>query len=323
MRSDRPYPAPDDEPESAGQECARDQWCSARIITFVDGERIVTPAQSPRPYCDRCATFLADCAKDLPGYWVRLAAAIGDPLVAEVQIHSPFGPQVILREDVESHMAFMAFTLGGWAARVRSVPGLSLSPLGHPHGSAKGVRDNARVLARHITPLIALQDAWMTRQVFMPPMPRDEDMRALGTDWLPSADVLPPREPAEPIPADLVEEFGDRELIRVTIDSLQPQVLAGGEDAGRDIQWLHYRSRSLLLETNPPPELLIVPCRQCTWRSLRRAWPDSERDLYSRCDNCQDEMDWPEYEINAKRWVAYHRAHATPVLADAPDAVLA
>jgi hypothetical protein len=128
--------------------------------------------------------------------------------------------------------------------------------------------------------------------------------------------------PGEPLPPDLAEEYADYEIVRVTIDSLQPMVLADGEDAGRDIQWLHYRSRSLLLETNPPPELLITPCRQCTRRTLRRAWPDSERDLYSRCDHCQDEMSSEEYDVNSRRWVAYHRARTEnrPVLGEVPVA---
>lgn len=142
-----------------------------------------------------------------------------------------------------------------------------------------------------------------------------------GTDWLPDGAVATPRAPVDPIPADLVELYADHELVRVTIDSIQPMDMADGEDAGREIQYLHYRCRSLLLETNPKPELLISPCRQCSHRALYRAWPDGDRDLVSRCAQCGDEMTSDEFDVNAKRWLAYHRAHAErPVLGEAPAA---
>lgn len=309
----------------SGQSCARGDFCLGRVITWDGDTRIVTPARSPRPYCDRCQRQIGTWAGDLPGFYVRLAFLIGEPVQTEwpaaLSGDEGGGPQVIIREDVEGHMRLLAATVAGWAARVRAVPGLELSPPKYPHGSLGGVRDNAVILATHTGPLIALQRAWMTRLVPMPPMPRDEDMMASGADWLPDGTLAMPRAPADPIPADLVELYADHELMRVTIDSIQPLGTADGEDAGREIQYLHYRCRSLLLETNPPPELLLVPCRQCTLRSLRRAWPESDRDLYSRCDNCQDEMDSPEYEQNSRRWLAYHKAHAErPVLADVPAA---
>jgi hypothetical protein len=308
-----------DEDQAGQRPCARGDFCARRTVTFEDGERIITPAMSPRAYCDRCSGHIARCAADLPGFWLRLAAKIGDPLQAEVQVHIPFGPQVILREDVDAHLRFTALTVAGWAGRVRGIG--RIAPPVRAHDCAGGVRDNALLLERHVTVLLALGPGWMTRQIPVPPMPRDEDMRVLGTDWLPQpGQVAPAREPAEPLPPDLAQEYADHELVRVTIDSMQPMVLADGEDAGRDIQWLHYRSRSLLLETNPPPEVLITPCRQCTRRALRRAWPDSERDLYSRCDYCQDEMSSEEYDVNAKRWVAYHQHQEMPVLEATPAA---
>jgi hypothetical protein len=307
----------------AGQhDCERGDWCSSRLVTFVDGERIVTPGQTPRAYCDRCQEYLAGCAADLPGYWLRLSLMTGDPLQATVPVHIPFGPQVIVREDIDSWLRYAAFTLGSWAGRVRGVPGLQLSAPKYPHDTAKGVRDNAEVLRKHVSVLLALQDSWMTRQVPMPPMPRDEDMGFPARDWLPDGSLVIPRDPAAPFPDDLAEEYAEFELIRVTIDSIQPWMESGAVEAGRELQWLHYRARSLLLETNPPPELLIAPCRQCTWRALRRAYPESDRDLYSRCDNCGDEMDWEDYNVNAKRWLAYHKAQTEnlPVLGETPAA---
>ena len=305
----------------SGRPCSRGDFCLGRVITWDGDTRIVTPARSPRPYCDKCQGQIGTWAAELPGFYLRLAFLIGDPLQSEVPVKTPFGPQVIVREDVEGHMRLLASTVAGWAARVRAVPGLSLSPLKYPHDSLAGVRDNAVILATHTGPLIALQRAWMTRVVPMPPMPREEDMMTAGTDWLPDGAVATPRAPVDPIPADLVELYADHELVRVTIDSIQPMDMADGEDAGREIQYLHYRCRSLLLETNPKPELLISPCRQCSHRALYRAWPDGDRDLVSRCAQCGDEMTSDEFDVNAKRWLAYHRAHAErPVLGEAPAA---
>lgn len=303
--AERPYWA-HSEPEPVTDEsqryCARGEYCSQRIVTFRDGERVITPALSPRPYCDRCQEHIARCAGDLPGFWLRLAAKIGDPLQAEVQVHVPFGPQVILREDVDAHLRLTASLLGAWSARVRAVARLS-APEG-AHDSPGGIRDNARVVEKHAAVLLALQPGWMTR----------------GFTFLPGRRGKP-----DLISEDIESEYGDTEIIRAGVDFVDLPVMAGGEDAGRDVQWLHYRSRSLLLETNPPPELLIPPCRQCTWRALRRAWPDGERDLYSRCDRCGDEMGPEEYDVNAKRWVACHKARAAapgdrPVLEATPAA---
>jgi len=269
--------------------CARGEWCSRRIVTIQDGERVVTAALTPRSFCDGCQEYIARCAAELPAFWLRLSAMIGDPLQAEVQVRIPHGPQILLREDVDAHLRLSASTVGAWAARVRAVARLSAAE--HAWDTAEGVRDNAGVLARHAAVLLALQPGWMTRGFSFPP----------GRKGKP--DVI----------SDEIEaEHGDCEIIRAGVDFVDLPVMADGEDAGREVQYLHYRARSLLLETNPPPELLITPCRNCTWRALRRAWPDGERDLFSRCDHCGDEMDWPEYEINAKRWVAFHKAQTTP-----------
>ena len=291
------HSAPEISTEEEGlRRCARGDWCSRRIVTFQDGERVVTAALTPRPFCDGCQEYIAKCATELPAFWVRLSAMIGDSPQVEWPPTLPGndeggGPRILLREDVDAHLRLSASTLGAWAARVRAVPQLALSEPEHAHDTPEGVRDNAGILARHASVLLALQPGWMTRGFCFPP----------GRKGKP--DVI----------SDEIEaEHGDSEIIRAGVDFVDLPVMADGEDAGREVQYLHYRARSLLLETNPPPELLITPCRNCTWRALRRAWPDGERDLFSRCDHCGDEMDWPEYEINAKRWVAFHKAQTTP-----------
>lgn len=285
---ERPASVPAQDIGEGMRRCARGDWCLSRIITFTDGERSISPALTPRAYCDRCAEHIARCAADLPGFWLRLKYAIGDSVQAEVPVHAPFGPQVILREDVDAHLRLSAVLLGGWAARVRGVPQLALSAPEHAWDTPAGVRDNARVLAMHASVLLAMQPGWMTR-TFRTPLGEEDQ------EWL-----------------------ADCEIVRVGVDYIETQVRTDGEDAGRDLQYLHYRARSLLLETSPPPEVLISPCRDCTWRALRRVW---DRGMFSRCDHCGDEMDWPAYQANSKRWAAYHRAHSErPVLGEVPAA---
>src|SRR5215469_6457007 len=156
----RPDPS-QPETESGERRCARGEWCSNRVVTLEDGERVVTAALTPRAFCDGCQEYIARCAGELPAFWLRLKHMIGDPLQAEVQVHVPFGPQVLLREDVDAHLRLMASIIGGWAARVRAVARLSAPQ--SAWDSAEGVRDNARVLARHAAALLALQPGWTTR----------------------------------------------------------------------------------------------------------------------------------------------------------------
>ena len=302
--------------------CARGDWCSERTVTIEDGERVITPGLTWRPYCDSCESHIAslligtpdDPDRAMGALYQRLAESIGSPLQADVWVPSPFGPLVPLREDIDAHMRVMALVLGAWAARVRGV--VRLAESGYPYASPERVAADAVMLSRHITVLLALQPGWVTRSF---PMHRDDEP-VLGEDWLPSGKLLPPRSRTEPIPADIADAHPDAEIIRAGVDYVQLPVLASGEDAGLEILHMHYVGRRLLLETNPPPEILLVQCRQCTHRSLRRAWPgpDAERDIYSRCDNCHDEMGSDEYDVNAKRWLAYHRAQQQnrPVLGE-------
>jgi hypothetical protein len=304
------------------RECARMEWCSERTVTVEDGERIVNPALTYRPYCDSCERHIASLlagAPDDPGramgaLYQRLAKSIGSPLQADVHVPAPFGPLIPLREDIDAHMRVMASALGGWAARVRAM--VRLSDAEHPFASPERVIEDAAMLGTHITVLLALQPGWVTRSF---PMYRDDEPLS-GEDWLPSGEMLTPRSRTEPIPADTADTHADAEIIRAGVDYVQLPVLASGEDAGLEILHMHYVGRRLLLETNPPPEILLVQCRQCTSRSLRRAWPDpgAERDVYSRCDGCGDEMGSEEYDVNARRWLAYHRANQgnRPVLGE-------
>ena len=276
------------EPQS-GRPCARGDWCSQREVTIEGGERIITPAMTPghsRPYCHWCEQYLAGCARELPGYYLRLGAMLGDPLQAQVQVHAPFESQTPVREDVDAHMRLMAAILGGWEHRVRATARLWLPDPEGRHDTPAVILRAATTLAGQVSVLMAMQSGWMTRTF---PFPFDDDTSELLAD------------------AEMVRAGEGYAVVMTRVD---------GEEAGREIQWLHYRCRSLLLETNPPPEILISPCRKCTRRELRRAYPDGKRDRYSRCGWCGDEMTMAEFDTNAKRWLAYHSGRRRAVLGE-------
>lgn len=273
------------------RECARGDWCSGRTVEIRDKERIVTPAATYLPYCRACETWitvvLEDPADGMAALYGRLEAAIGDQLQADVHVPAPFGPQIEMRLDIDAHMRMTADILGGWCARVRAARKLTANQ--HPHGSPEAVADDAAKLAGHMTVLMALQPGPMRRTYRLPLHP------------------------------EVADRIAAAEILAVTDTDLTALEEVGAEDAGREILYLHYGARKALLETNPPPEPLRAPCRLCTppSRSLRRAWPDGpeDRDLYSRCGACGDEMGYDEYAQNALRWHAYYRAHQErPVL---------
>lgn len=264
--------------------CARGPWCGAAAITIEDGQRVVTPAWTYRPFCEPCERHLVgllegipdDPARSFARLYGRLGAAIGDPQQADVRVPAPFGPQTPIREDIDACMRLTAVTLRGWAARTRA--NARLTEARHAPGTAAGVAEDAQVLALNITVLLSLQPGWMRRTY------------------------------RTPLSDELAGWLADDEILSVSDHDVTVLTEVDGETAGQELLHLHYLGRRCLLETNPPPEILITPCRKCTYRELRRAWADGERDLYSRCARCNDEMTQIEYDRNVIRWNAYYRA---------------
>ena len=196
---------------------------------------------------------------------------------------SPFGPQLPLREDVDAHMRLMAALLPSWEARVRATARLSRPDPQQRQDSPEAITRACTTLAAHAAVLFALQPGWMTRTF------------------------------RYPLDDETAERFADTEIVRIGEDYVSVMTLIGAEDAGREFQFLHYRARSVLLETNPPPEILISPCRHCEMRSLRRAWPEAGGvDLYSRCASCRDEMTAGEYREWTVRNAAFYRHKLSP-----------
>lgn len=266
--------------------CARGEHCAGKKIILQGDERTIVPARTSRPFCLRCESHIVQCARELPAFYLRLAFMLGDPAQSSVAVRSPFGPQTPVREDVDAHMRLMAALLAGWDRRVRIVKKLTLPDPDARHDTVAAVQAAAGTLVKFPAVMFALDRAWT--------------MRAFR--W--------------PVNEELTPWLSDCEIVRTGEGYGVLMIQASGEDAGREVQYLHHRARSILLETNPPVELLVMPCRECTHRTLRRAWADSQADLYSKCDRCGDEMTQAEYDANAKRWTSYYRAHQRAKLAE-------
>ena len=265
--------------------CARGPWCSGRVITIENGERIVLAAITPRAYCDGCQDHIASCLADFPGLYVRLALEIAQPRQAETLIKVPFGPSLPLSESIDAHMRLITETLCSWEDRIRDVA--SLSDLGakgeRPQDKGSDLERSLSVIEPRVTVLLSLGPQDMIRFVRPDLAPDDAAVLASHGGML---KVITP---------------------------------LAGQDAGAEILHMHYLARRLLLETNPPQPLLPdFRCRVCEQKLLRKAAPPWHEDgewFKSRCDNCGDEMTDEDYKQNALRWIAYERAHlATPVL---------
>ena len=293
QRSGRRHPGPDPEQDDR-QRCARGDWCEERTVVIERGERIVTAALSPRPFCGGCTGHIRQCldgpGDGLPKLYARLAREIGEERHAEVLIRLPFGPSVPLNEAIDAHMRAMTETMASWEERIRAVDSLSGLPRPDcPQDDAADLERSVAIIEPRLSALLSLAPQEMIR--FLPPWAiaeQDQDTEILG---------------------------GDSYAVRVVIR-------LGGRHAGEEIMHLHYVARRLLLETSPPQPLLPdFRCRACEQKLLRKAAPPWHEDgtwFKSRCDACGDEMTEDEYKQNALRWIAWERAHLErPVLAGA------
>jgi hypothetical protein len=181
----------------------------------------------------------------------------------------------------------MAAILAGWEIRVRKIARFSRPDPQARIGTPQAVRDTSRFLRAHIRALLTLDREPMRRTFSLP------------------------------LPEEIAARIADEPSFGTGTGYVSVLLEVGGEEAGREILHLHYRCRSLLLETDPPADLLIPPCRRCYHRSLRRAWPTGTREVYSRCDRCGDEMTSADYDVNARRRLAAEqRGRELPVLGE-------
>lgn len=281
--------------------CSRLDWCSGRTIEIHAGERIVIPAATPRAYCHACESHITLClegAEDpvtgadngMAALWARLHAELGEARQSEVMVKMAFGPSLPLSEAIDAQMRNMGWVLSTWEDVVRDVWHMSAIPkdvASRPQDSLADIERSVTVLVPRISTLLSLQPRDMMRYPDRRRPPKDRD-----------------------IPPGLYDDAIVLSADRFTITAAWE---AGGLAAGQEILHLHYMARRLLLETNPPmPRLPDFRCRVCECFTLRRAAPPWYADgiwYHSACDSCGDEMTRDEYDTNAKRWLAWERAH--------------
>lgn len=277
-----------------GDPCNRGDWCSGRTVTVENGIRTVTPASTSRAYCDGCSTHIGKCLDELPALYGRLAREIGEARQAEILIKIPFGPSLPFSEAIDAHMRAMTETMFSWEERTRLVAHLSdlrAEVTERPQDRLADLERSVDIISPRLSVFLGLGRGEMIRVI--------------------------PRKAIESYTAD-----EDAIILHVNRDAGTMTLLArlGGVQAGEEVMHLHYIARRLLLETSPPlPLLPDFRCRSCERKALRQApppWHEDSAWMFSRCDACGDEMDRSEYDLNAKRWIAWEKAHlSTPVLA--------
>jgi hypothetical protein len=263
--------------------CARQERCSAKTR---DDDGTWHPARAYAPFCPADTTRITQDAEALPKAWERLAARIGDPARTGRAVRVPPGSRVLVNPEIDALLRLIADLAGGWAARTRAIPGLSLSRPGHPHGTAERVGEDCDVLATQTVPLLALPSSSMARTWTWPagsPMP----------DWLEA-------------------EIGDLHILHIGDGWVRALTELGGEAAGLDVLDLHRDASRLLKETPAPPEYLDgIPCRSCEAMSalaiIEQPPPEPEKPPppWCRCTDCRDEMTRKEYEAWAAQYAAW------------------
>jgi hypothetical protein len=328
-------------PSGEGQqrECARGGWCSASTR---DTEGTWRPALTYQPFCPACTSRVTACAAEFPPLYALLAAGpAGLARPAGRRSRIPPGPRIPLSTAADALAREASAVLGGWAARVRAVPGLSLTAPRHPLRSPQRVREDCRVLALHPGPLLALPGGWTSRAYDLPAGGRPALLdraaatcrrcgravtrsRASGWWWSfdgrpagfcdhdPGPVTLPA--PPGPVPGDLEADIGEQEIVRAGDGWVTVMSLRGGEHAGTEILDLHWHARRLTGQVPARPELLDgVPCRSCEAMSAlalaEQPPPDPEKPPppFARCTECRDEMTRAEYDAWAVMYAAWTR----------------
>ena len=269
--------------------CARGVWCLERSVEIAEGQQVITPALTPRAFCEADRTDIAAKLKDLPFLSVALTLALRTPAKGTVLIRVPFGPRLPIRVDVDALLRLTVEVTASWHARVAQVARLTHVDVGYARSVALAqgpvlVDRSSKVLAGHLTTLFGLPAERMPRPA-------------------PIVPVLPGAELPDTITTTGVFEWHDLD----------------GAWAGNELVRLHHLASAAVGVNEPKPERLPgVPCRQrrCDAFTLRRApMPQRPEDTvyWSECYVCGDMMTEPEYRQWTKRYAIYASTGEFPV----------
>lgn len=266
--------------------CARGEWCaSGAKVRSDDGTTRREPVKTPRTFCRKDETIIAECLAKLPALHGRLHASIGVHVTRDITLRVPFGPSVPLRLDIDEIMRLVVDAVLTWHERVADTASLVTVDTANWRERSLGMRSgellprSVAVLAERIPALLGLEDAVMLR---------------------------PSASPAARLAyaAQILNVNGETAL-----------VMAGGQCAGNEILRLEWLGRAALLETPAPAEKLLgVACRECERRALRRAAPpqhDGDPEYESECLYCGDLLAPDEYKEWTALQAAYQRNTAT------------
>ena len=123
-------------------------------------------------FCPADESAIVNAVPTLPESYARLSHQMTDPLRSKGPgpgSRRPPGSRVLVSAADDALLREAAAVLNGWAARVRGVPGIQLSPRQRlPHKQA-GVEENCDVLAKWATQLLALPPGPTLRTWEFPP----------------------------------------------------------------------------------------------------------------------------------------------------------
>jgi len=274
----RLYAAPEPvTPPRSARRCARGERCPG---AQPDEEGVLQPDWAVEGgFCLRDYRHIARCLDELPEKYVDLRSQMGAKnQQSDDRVSGSRTPPVPVRLDYDELIRDMLLVLCSWEETLRSAA--HLTPLDTIMSRYR--RDEVAlpaavsVLTAHFDRLLALPSA---------PMRRIRSLRAA---------------------AEMPE--GTPGLVHPVAGYVEVVVDLDGTDAGLELVSLHYRARSALRQTNPPPEKLDgIYCRQCEQLSLYRAAPPRTPEgieYYSECNNCGHLMTIQEY----RQWVQLYHA---------------
>lgn len=279
-------PAPEDYVPASRQarRCARGERCPG-AVPGDDGE--LQPAWAEEAaFCLRDYRHAARCLGELPEKYVELRVQLGaKSQISEDKVSGSRTPPVPVRLDFDAIIRDMILILCSWEERLAHVERLE-----RPYTRLSRYRRDEVALPAAVDTLTAHFD----RLLALPaePMMRVRSLRAA---------------------AELPE--GTAGMVHADAGYAECILDLDGADAGLELIHIHYRARSALRMTNPPPERLDgIPCRKCEMLSLERAAPPRSSEgieYWSECTQCGHLMRRDEYLQWTKLYAAYVREQQT------------